>query len=87
MKSRECVALKENDRMTTLPKRDGSGRASRTAARNSEIKVIDALVIVIELLRHDFEKLARRQAAQAAICSCSSQSVAAVLTASLLSAF
>jgi hypothetical protein len=40
MKSGECVALKENDRMTTLPKRDGSGRAGRTAAGNSEIKVI-----------------------------------------------
>jgi hypothetical protein len=40
MKSGERVALKENDRMTTLPKRDGSGRASRTAAGNSEIKVI-----------------------------------------------
>jgi hypothetical protein len=26
--------------MTTLPKRDGSGRAGRTAAGNSEIKVI-----------------------------------------------
>jgi hypothetical protein len=40
MKSGERVVLKENDRMTMLPKRDGSGRASRTAARNSEIKVI-----------------------------------------------
>jgi hypothetical protein len=40
MKSGEFVALKENDRMITLPKRDGSGRAGRTAAGNSEIKVI-----------------------------------------------
>jgi hypothetical protein len=34
------VALKENDRMTTLPKGDGSGRASGAAAGNSEVKVI-----------------------------------------------
>src|SRR5438094_6704023 len=40
MKSREDVALKKNDRMTTLPQRDGSGSASRTAAGDSEIKVI-----------------------------------------------
>jgi hypothetical protein len=40
MKSGERVALKENDRMTTLSKRDGSGRASGTAAGNSKIKVI-----------------------------------------------
>jgi hypothetical protein len=40
MKSGERVALKENDGMTTLPKRNGSGRASRTAAGNSEIKVV-----------------------------------------------
>jgi hypothetical protein len=63
MKSGERVALKENDRMTTLPKRDGSGRAGRTAAGNSEIKVIGCFGHCHRIAKARFRELARRQAA------------------------